>query len=171
MAWRNSFPDLIVLVETKNETDSLSSCLASSGFDGSAFIPSVGRSGGLFAAWNSDRIGVVVSYSNRQYFHLRCSIVGKPEFFITALYAVPSPIFKEALWNDLRGFAGSISSQWIIVGDFNDIASTTERVGGAEINFSRLNAFQHKILECNLTDLGASGPRFTWRGSCPDAFL
>ncbi|KAI9073164.1 hypothetical protein K1719_044870 [Acacia pycnantha] len=174
LAWTNSCPDILILAETKSENPSLVSRLESIGFDGNAFIPSVGRSGGLCAAWKSDRVDVEVMISNRQYFHLRISIEGMPDLLLTAIYSVLTPSLKQALWSDLRSMADSISSPWIVVGDFNDIASADERVGGSIINDARLKIFKDRIQDCMLSDLGSLGPKFTWRGpklpNCPRLF-
>lgn len=51
-----------------------------------------------------------------------------------------------------------------MVGDFNDIADPSERIGGKSCKFSRCNWFQDRVNECNLMDLGFSGPKFTWKG-------
>ncbi|KAK4258521.1 hypothetical protein QN277_004963 [Acacia crassicarpa] len=174
LAWRNSCPDLLILTETKSENASLVSRLEPLGFDASAFIPSVGRSGGLCAVWRSEKISVVVLKSNRQYLHFKCSLLGHPVFLLTAVYAVPIPHLKQALWADLRSLAAIISLPWVVVGDFNDIASMDERIGGSSPNVSRMKIFQDRIQDCMLSDLGSSGPRFTWKGpklpNCPRLF-
>ncbi|KAK4272541.1 hypothetical protein QN277_021082 [Acacia crassicarpa] len=145
LAWRNSCPDFLILAETKSENASLVRRLESLGFDGSAFIPSVGRSGGLCAVWRSEKVNVAVLKLNRQYFHFKCSFVGQPVFLLTAIYAVPVPHLKQELWADLRSLAALIFSPWVVVGDFNDIASMDERIGGSSPNESRMKTFQDRI--------------------------
>jgi hypothetical protein len=54
---------------------------------------------------------------------------------------------------------------WMLAGDFNDIASPFEKKGGV-INSSRKCAkFVERINKCHLMDLGASGSKYTWRGT------
>ncbi|KAI9070507.1 hypothetical protein K1719_047529 [Acacia pycnantha] len=164
LVWGKSVPDLLVLAETKCQNSSQFRCFESLGFDGLAVVPSVGRSGGLVATWRSNRVGVSVIRLERQYLHLRISLPGRPVFFFTVVYAVPSSFSKQVLWADLSSLADSISSPWVVAGDFNDIMLACERTGGSQICYSRLNKFQERVRGCRLCDLGFQGPRFTWRG-------
>ncbi|KAI9080561.1 hypothetical protein K1719_037527 [Acacia pycnantha] len=91
------------------------------GFDSIRIIPSVGRSGGLVVAWNSNR--------------------------------------------------NNTSSPWSVVGDFNDIQSAEERIGGRSVSLSRIRWFQDRINEAGLSDLGSVGPAMTWRGPRMDGGL
>ncbi|KAI9117576.1 hypothetical protein K1719_011742 [Acacia pycnantha] len=162
--WKGTPPDLLFIVESIGDSKSKFSCFLSIGYDGLAVIPCVGRSGGIVAAWRSEKIEVNVVLSNRQFFHMKCTAVGAPEFFLTVVYVVPSPSMKQALWLDLRNIALSMSSPWVVVGDFNDIALSTKRTGGFDLNFSRMRIFQERIQDCMLSELGSAGPKFTWRG-------
>lgn len=49
-------------------------------------------------------------------------------------------------------------------GDFNDITSPSEKVGGRSCNLNRISWFQDRIDDCKLLDLGFLGPKFTWKG-------
>ncbi|KAI9122257.1 hypothetical protein K1719_006946 [Acacia pycnantha] len=134
------------------------------GFDGLAFVPSIGRSGGLVAAWKKDVLDVVLIRKERQFLHFHCSVKGKGGFYLTAVYAIPRAALKQALWQDLANVALSIAGPWVVAGDLNDILAPDERVGGVGINYSRIDAFQSRVQACHLTDLGNQGPKFTWRG-------
>ncbi|KAK3222225.1 hypothetical protein Dsin_009250 [Dipteronia sinensis] len=53
-------------------------------------------------------------------------------------------------------------------GDFNEILEDSEKVGGPQKLRSLLEGFRYALDDCNLQDLGFSGPAFTWcnkRGS------
>ncbi|KAI9081684.1 hypothetical protein K1719_036338, partial [Acacia pycnantha] len=142
--------------------------LSKLGFDGSAFVPSIGRSGGLVAVWKKDHISVDVLRRERQFIHFRCSVPGKGVFFLTFVYAIPRSELKQSLWQELLSLSSSMSGSWVLAGDFNDILSADERTGGVGVNFSRIDLFQNRILSCDLSDLGFHGPKFTWRG--PQSF-
>jgi hypothetical protein len=57
-----------------------------------------------------------------------------------------------------------MTGAWMMAGDFNDIKCAEEKRGGANVSLRRCNKFQERIDGCRLIDLGASGPKFTWRG-------
>ncbi|MCH96001.1 hypothetical protein A2U01_0016984, partial [Trifolium medium] len=48
--------------------------------------------------------------------------------------------------------------------DFNDILGAHEKKGGAEVSIRKCTNFRDRIDACNVFDLGAVGPKFTWRG-------
>ncbi|KAI9071496.1 hypothetical protein K1719_046539 [Acacia pycnantha] len=60
--------------------------------------------------------------------------------------------------------SSSITSPWCVLGDFNDIRTSSERIGGRNVNPVRLQWFQNRINDAELIDLGSCGPNMTWRG-------
>ncbi|KAI9076525.1 hypothetical protein K1719_041511 [Acacia pycnantha] len=98
-------PSILILAETKCDHEAKLRCLCRLGFDDFAFVPSIGRSGGLFMAWKTNCIGVEVIRSDRQFIHVRCSAVGVCDFFLTAVYSVPSPSLKDRLWQELKNLS------------------------------------------------------------------
>ncbi|KAI9117359.1 hypothetical protein K1719_011525 [Acacia pycnantha] len=111
--------------------DSKFHCLNRLGFDDYAFVPSIGRSGGLIMAWKSNRADVQVLQTDRQFIHIRCSLVGTTEFLLTAVYAIPNSALKALLWQELSRLSSLISLPWVVIGDLNDILQSTERTGGS----------------------------------------
>jgi hypothetical protein len=47
-------------------------------------------------------------------------------------------------------------------GDFNEILVASKKVGGCRRARGLMEAFKTTLMECDLSDLGASGPFFTW---------
>ncbi|XP_028754982.1 uncharacterized protein LOC114714409 [Neltuma alba] len=126
-------------------------------------VPSDGRSGGLVIMWDEDRSHIRILEQDQQFFHLSWEY-NQRKLFLTAVYAVPHSNHRQALWNKLKLLSLNLSEPWIVCGDFNDILNSDERLGGAGVNQGRLNWFKNQIDDCSLSDLGAVGPRFTWKG-------
>ncbi|KAI9074822.1 hypothetical protein K1719_043246 [Acacia pycnantha] len=129
--YRGVNPSVLILTETKCEQDSKFHCLSRLGFDDYAFVPSIGRSGGLIMAWKSNCVRIQVLQTDRQFIHVRCSPVGSTEFLLTAVYAIPNPTLKASLWRELTCLSSLISMPWVVIGDLNDILRSTERTGGS----------------------------------------
>ncbi|KAI9090316.1 hypothetical protein K1719_028651 [Acacia pycnantha] len=161
---QRSNPSLLALSETKCETDSKFGCLNKLGFDGLELVPSAGRSGGLVVVWKSSEIAVTVCGSGRQFMHLRCDCGGNVIFFLSVIYAVPCTVQKRILWEELERFASAVVEPWAVLGDFNDILFSSEKLGGSGVDDRRMRIFNDRIIRCKLGDLGASGPKFTWKG-------
>ncbi|KAI9110182.1 hypothetical protein K1719_018624 [Acacia pycnantha] len=160
---RGNWPTILILAETKCDTNSRFRCLERIGYNGMSFVPSVGRSGGIVAAWRNYRGSVSVIRSNRQFIHLLCSWGGMQPFICDYLF-YSLPHFQNLSLAELKGLSLSISAPWVTIGDFNDVLAAGERLGGSRVNFSRIRHFQDRIDGCHLTDLGFVGPKFTWKG-------
>ena len=61
----------------------------------------------------------------------------------------------------------NISLPWILLGDFNDMISEEEKLGGLPVNRTHIAAFRNCLDKCGLKDLGFHGPRFTWTNKSP----
>ena len=49
-----------------------------------------------------------------------------------------------------------------MLGDFNEILSSTDKCGGNLVNMKRAQIFKDCLDVCNLIDLGFQGPKYTW---------
>ncbi|XP_019176193.1 PREDICTED: uncharacterized protein LOC109171598 [Ipomoea nil] len=69
---------------------------------------------------------------------------------------------KCRFWEDCKSFGNSIQSPWIVMGDFNDIASTDEQWRSISINNNCLQKFVDSFSLCGMLDPGYSDPNYTW---------
>lgn len=51
---------------------------------------------------------------------------------------------------------------WLCVGDFNEVFSGSEQLGGAGWRKSQMHGFPKMVHECQLVDLGFVGSDYTW---------
>ncbi|XP_031372557.1 uncharacterized protein LOC116187768 [Punica granatum] len=51
---------------------------------------------------------------------------------------------------------------WVALGDFNEAATSWEKLGGSAASAKHMSLFNRMLDECALLDLGFTGPRFTW---------
>lgn len=66
------------------------------------------------------------------------------------------------LWGALRQAKCVHDLAWLVAGDFNQVGSSSELSGGAPVSHSRCQKWNSFLDDCDLFDLGASGPAFTW---------
>ncbi|KAL0920796.1 hypothetical protein M5K25_009965 [Dendrobium thyrsiflorum] len=69
---------------------------------------------------------------------------------------------RRSLWDQISNFHANCGLPWLVGGDFNTIASSDERLGGAIPCYNSMEDFNKVISNCNLIDIGFSGERFTW---------
>ncbi|KAK3222272.1 hypothetical protein Dsin_009297 [Dipteronia sinensis] len=64
--------------------------------------------------------------------------------------------------NLLRRLHGLSDLPWLCTGDFNEIICDSEKASGIQRSRAQMEAFREVINDCDLDDLGYSGPAFTW---------
>ncbi|XP_072076518.1 uncharacterized protein [Arachis hypogaea] len=85
-------------------------------------------------------------------------------WLLTTVYASPQEPERKRLWDELQLMANEIRGEWMMVGDFNEIADPMEKKGGAKVDVNACRKFADWIQRCNLIDLGYIGTKFTWKG-------
>ncbi|KAK1386538.1 hypothetical protein POM88_014716 [Heracleum sosnowskyi] len=73
---------------------------------------------------------------------------------------------RRKLWHSLEVFSQLVGdASWLLLGDFNDILSTTECEGGMVGNSPAIMEFQDCMTKIAIMDLHYDGIQFTWAGS------
>ncbi|KAK8658991.1 hypothetical protein V6N13_029209 [Hibiscus sabdariffa] len=96
-----------------------------------------------------------------QFVHCRISFTNTTDcFYATFIYASPTRRLRQHLWQHLIALSSSISSPWVVLGDFNATLSHADRQGCSSA--SPEHSFQDMVSICGLHDLGYCGPHYTW---------
>jgi len=53
------------------------------------------------------------------------------------------------MWEELCQFAHSMNDSWLLVGDFNDIASVNKKKGGVPASIRKCNIFKDRIMHAD----------------------
>ncbi|KAM0821227.1 hypothetical protein ACQ4PT_009451 [Festuca glaucescens] len=121
----------------------------------------VGRSGGLALFWrqpysvsvrgfNSHCIDVVVNEEETEAWHA------------TFVYGEPKRELRHIFWDLLRRLNHNRDGAWLCCGDFNEVLCFDEHVGVRDRTATQNELFRNCMEECGLSDMGFSGPKFTW---------
>lgn len=129
------------------------------GFSGLRHEHAVGFSGGIWLLWKPEWCQVHVLHSCRQAVTCLVGTSGKKWIF-TIIYTSPVPSVRKHLWDVLNQISKVVDLPWLVAGDFNEIVSIGQKVGGNSSFTS--TGFAEWIFEQGLVDLGFSGPKFTW---------
>lgn len=62
----------------------------------------------------------------------------------------------------MRFLRAQSASPWLCMGDFNEVLSVDEQIGGNERESWQIAAFQDAVDDCRLSDLGYHGLPYTW---------
>lgn len=121
---------------------------------------SIGLSGGLFLC-RSNKIIVQILFSNN---HSVCCKVrdecNELSYFV-CVYGAPNVAGRSEIWNTLRDFIQAHPQKLVLLGDFNQLENSTQKMGGNSF-FPGANSFTKWRMDCNLMDIPYHGVNFTW---------
>ncbi|KAK6119808.1 hypothetical protein DH2020_046433 [Rehmannia glutinosa] len=119
-----------------------------------------GRRGGMCLMWRDNFKFSLRSDSS----HHIDGVVddGEKIWRFVGVYGWPKEDMKYLTWKLLWDLADNQNSQWLCVGDFNEILFSFEKIGGRLRSDAKMEDFHNAIREANLDDLGYEGYSFTW---------
>ncbi|KAK2635846.1 hypothetical protein Ddye_030638 [Dipteronia dyeriana] len=79
----------------------------------------------------------------------------------TGFYEEPNQTARVHSWDLLRRLGGLCGLPWSVIGDFNEILSSSEEQGGGCRSVSVMNSFRDVEDDCKLIDMGFRGHQFT----------
>ncbi|PKU61258.1 Putative ribonuclease H protein [Dendrobium catenatum] len=123
---------------------------------------SLSSPGRIWLKWNPSSLTFNTVCFTSQLIHGSLRYGNSPPFYITFVYAANSPHDRAPLWHQLLYLANSISSPWIVMGDFNCFRDPKDKAGGAPIHFSRMGEFNAWVFNSGTFDLKSTGLRYTW---------
>lgn len=153
-------PDLVFLLETKINGSKTGNLKVSLRFNSCVNVDSIGNSGGLLLLWK-DSIAVTILSFSTGYIDARISISDDFEWHFSGFYGDPNPSKRKVSWSLLRHLRDTDSLLWIYEGDFNELLSMNDKVGGSDKSFSGMTQFWQAVDDCNLYDLSYSCHRLT----------
>ncbi|KAH7864210.1 hypothetical protein Vadar_027048 [Vaccinium darrowii] len=124
---KNHGPDLLVLVETKVPLSSMNDFFKKRGFNASSFSDPIGRAGGIWVLWDSRKVTVSAVEVTNQVIHATISRADFDDWIFSAVYGSTNPTARDLMWYDLQERASNDDKLWMLAGDFNDHAESSEK--------------------------------------------
>ncbi|XP_062104535.1 uncharacterized protein LOC133815746 [Humulus lupulus] len=119
------------------------------------------KGGRIMVSWNPSIFLVNIIQCTSQLMHLGVTTVSDNEcFLVTFVYAFNEESGRNVLWADLKELSATMRYPWLLLGDFNDILSVEERIGGGTPHCT--GAFKECMDFCQMEDIKFSGAFFTW---------
>lgn len=135
-------PDVVFLSETRKSSQEMLSMRHSLRLSNLFPVSCAGsgrsRAGGLCLLWNDD---VVVKIVHASLNHVLCRVehpMVATKMQILAVYSFPEERRNERTWELIRRFKPPDSVPWICLGDFNDVLSPMDKLGGDSVKVEHL---------------------------------
>ncbi|CAL9242262.1 unnamed protein product, partial [Arabidopsis halleri] len=159
--------DILFLVETKNKDAYVQQLGKDLQFTHQILVSPDGTSGGLAIFW---RDTVECDFLQAPTLHCTDMYIkdAKATFCLTYIYGNPERKPRQQQWHQMQNLvqAGLYQSKpRVVIGDFNEIKSNDEKVGGANRPDWQLINFQRMLNISGLHEIRTFGGVFTWIGN------
>ncbi|GFZ04425.1 hypothetical protein Acr_16g0010490 [Actinidia rufa] len=121
--------------------------------------------GRILVIWKEDLAQLDVIQATNQVIHylVTCKITAI-SFYISYVYAFNTVVERHPLWHNLCRFRFS-QNPWILLGDFNNVLSSEERINGQPVSLYEIWEFKECCYDLSLTDIRSTGVFYTWTNS------
>ncbi|KAJ6717306.1 hypothetical protein OIU74_009761, partial [Salix koriyanagi] len=123
----------------------------------------------ILIGWNPMDYSLTCIHSNAQWITCEAfSIATSSSLFITFVYGMNTAAERRTLWDYLINSSQQFSQMpWILLGDFNTIMSSDQKVGGDMRWLAHHEEFQKTAHQAQLIPLPYKGLKFTWSNGQP----
>lgn len=158
---REKDPLVLFVVETGLDEARLEALRVRLGFHCKLGVYRREQGGGLALFWKQEANIQINSYSHH---HIDSLVNAGMEnsWRFTGFYGYSETQRHHESWSLLRLLHQQISLPWCCVGDYNELTSIDEKVGGAIRSERQMQDFRDAIDFCGFIDLGFVGEPFTW---------
>ncbi|CAK8574902.1 unnamed protein product [Lathyrus sativus] len=119
--------------------------------------------GRICILWKHNKVNIKVLKTNVQFIHVEVYALDQTHMqTIIVTYAFNQLEHKRRLWKDIELLSNNTSSPWIVMGDFNNVASCQERIGGKEVTEAKFRDLIDMLQMDDLFEATTKGPHFTW---------
>lgn len=150
-------------METKNPNAFVLKKFEKLGYDEHHLISPTETAVGGFALFWKSNVKLEVLYANANLIDTFIEYEGK-SFFASFIYGDCDKKQRQLQWEHLTSMASSREAPWFATGDFNDLISNSEKVGGPERTEGSLSDLCTFFSEGDLFDLRHSRDPLSWRG-------
>ncbi|CAM8936846.1 unnamed protein product [Rhodiola kirilowii] len=116
----------------------------------------------IWIMWTEDFKITTLAYSDQ---HISVEVNNEVEdikMVCSFVYAFIDINLRQQLWEDIGELSLQIDSPWLLMGDFNSIASWNEKKGGNKKNGKSIRQFNDFMAKVGISDAGYEGSPFTW---------
>ena len=159
-------PTLVFLIETRRKAFEIKNMSNIGGFPNVVAVDCRGerkeRGGGLACFWKSKWEVEVVSMSLHHVDMIIDDYRGGPKWRLIGIYGHQETENKHLTWSLIYNLSHQLQTPWACIGDFNQVLTSEEKLGGTAPNITIMNGFRDTVQTCGLLDMKFEGHKYTW---------
>ncbi|KAL9680435.1 hypothetical protein QQ045_018314 [Rhodiola kirilowii] len=157
---RNHNLGICCILEPKADPEELSILARKLGFQ--SYLNCHPTNSHIWIMWKEEFKITSLAYSDQ---HITMEVNNEVEgikMVCSFIYAFIDLNLRQHLWEDVGEISLQIDIPWLLMGDFNSIASWSEKKGGNKKNGKSIRQFNDFMANAGLSDAGYEGSPFTW---------
>ena len=155
-------PTLVFLAETKAGVNRIQGVQRKLDYTQGIIVPSDRRSGGFALLWKE---GSMIDFKSCSNSHIDVVVRDSPStkpWRATSFYGHLDTNKRYVSWQLLDSLSRQCNLPWVVLGDFNEILYSNEKLGGAMREAKKIVDFRDCLNRCGLVDLGFIRQKYTW---------
>ena len=124
-------PKIVFLMKTKSNKEWMVMVKDKCNFKHGLYVDNIGSKGGLAMLWREEVKLEVQTFSQS---HIDALVDGGAEYgwwHLTGFYGNPETSKRHEPWATMKHLGTTSSLPWLVIGDFNEIISMSEKEGGS----------------------------------------
>lgn len=170
---KNKFrPDIIFIFETLTNSRNSNKILNTLHFENKIIIDPVSHCGGLWVCWNNANIILNTKTTTPRYAKL--TITYKPTaktYSIIGAYCPAQESEKQTFWDQLAHDLQQITVPWLLLGDFNEMLSYNNKLGGRPLLLHQLKRLPHLLTHTNAIDIPCLQKAYFWKSNLSNQLI
>lgn len=126
----------------------------------------------MWVCWSNFNITVLNHFSHERLVHL--NILYKPHnkmYSILGTYCPAQNNKKYSFWTYLNNYVTTLAFPWLMLGDFNEMLSLNDKIGGCPLKQHQLLSFPLFLTNSQAIDIPCLQQAFSWRGNHSNAII
>ena len=155
-------PNFVFLSKTKLKKKAMERAKRKVGFVYGLVVPKSNKSGGLAMLWKENINLEIMGYAGDLIDTIVTEADSRLKWKITGFYGRPEAHKRKESWDQLKALNRKFKLPWICFGDFNEILSMNEKMGGVQRSQRQMDEFRDAVNSCGFKDLGYNGSDYMW---------
>ncbi|XP_058746338.1 uncharacterized protein LOC131619235 [Vicia villosa] len=119
--------------------------------------------GKVWLLWKPDIVHIRVVNIADQYIHVEvCTLDRIIQYVATIIYTFNQLEKRKLLWKRIEALSMNVNSLWIVIGDFNNVLTSQDRIGGNNVTEAEYKDLANMMQITGLFEARTAGSHFTW---------
>ncbi|XP_058727038.1 uncharacterized protein LOC131598458 [Vicia villosa] len=128
--------------------------------------------GRIWVMWKDKEVTVTLLQKEEQFIHLDVISADKRiHYLATIVYAMNQLERRKCLWEQIENLGTNTSIPWIVMGDYNNVLTSQDRIGGNQVNIAEYKDLADMMHRTGLFEAPTRGRHFTWFNNHSDGAI